>query len=358
MQRRPRLIIGIQPSKQQNRIGMRGKSIGLGLSTSMPVRDLAGWCKKGERLGFDSIWISEDPYFRDCLPLMAVAALNTQKVPIATSIVNLYTKHPVYMAMAAATVDEISEGRLILGVGRGVKSLIEGQLKIGYGSPLNYAREYLVCLRRLLAGETVTFEGKTIKMTGASLHFTPLRSHIPTLLAAMGPKTLELAGRYADGAILNSCTSVRHAREASELIRSSRRGRKNPELVCALWTSIDDDKGKAYGSVRTLVGFLLSIPTFGELFLEKSHLDADLGRLRREFRWQEGVGDPMWHLARADPDRIRALVDDDVVDALTVCGSVEDCRKRIRAYHEAGVTTAMVNPMTPETYSKMSQLVS
>src|SRR5207244_10473469 len=159
--------------------------------------------------------------------------------------------------------------------------------------------------------------------------------------------------------ILNSCTSVRHAEGASRLIRSSWRGRKkDPELVCALWTSIDDDKEKAYDGVRTLVGFLLSIPTFGELYLEESHLDADLVQLRREFQWQEDVGDPMWHLAKADPDRVKALVDDEVVDALTVCGSVEDCRRRIRSYHEVGVTTAIVNPMTPETYSKMSRLIS
>jgi 5,10-methylenetetrahydromethanopterin reductase len=337
---------------------MTKRSIGLGLTTATPVQDLANWCKKGERFGFDSIWISEDPYFRDCIPLMAVAALNTRKVPIATSIVNLYTKHPVYMAMAAATIDEISGGRLILGVGRGVKSLIEGELKIPYGSPLTYAREYLVCLRKLLAGETVTFQGKMVKMTRASLHFAPPRRRIPILLAAMGPKMLELAAKHGDGAILNSCTSVRHAKEASRIIHSSNRDRKNPELVCALWTSINDDKEKAYDSVRTLVGFLLSIPTFGELYLEKSHLDADLARLRREFRWQEDVGDPMWHLAKADPDRIKKLVDDEVVDALTVCGSVEDCRERISAYHEVGVTTAMVNPMTPETFSKLSRLVS
>lgn len=320
----------------------------------MTVQDLARWCRRGENYGFDSIWISEDPYNRDCLPLMAVAALNTRKVPVATSIVNLYTKHPVYMAMAAATIDEISGGRLVLGVGRGVKSLIEGELKISYGSPLQYAREYLTCLRGLLAGETVSYEGKMVRMKGASLHFKPPRRHIPTLLAAMGPKGLDLAAEVADGTILNSCTSVRHAKVASEIIRSRAR---SAEVVCALWTSVDEDIDRAYDSVRTLVGFLLSIPSFGELFLEKSRLHSDLDGLRREFQWQKEVGDPMWHLAKANPRRVKAVVSDEVVDALTVCGSVEDCRRRIRAYHDAGVTTAMVNPMTDATFSKLRQLV-
>jgi len=334
-------------------------SIGLGLNTTMTAQALAKWSKKGERYGFDSISLSEDPYFRDCVPLMTVLALNTSKARIATSIVNIYTKHPVYMAMAAATIDEISGGRLVLGIGRGVRSLIEGELKIEYGSPLKYAEEYLLCLRRLLAGEEVSFQGKMLNMTGARLHFAPLRKHIPTLLAAMGPKTLGLASRCADGAILNSCTSVRHAGESSQVLRSNWRGRGKPELVCALWTSISNDKQKALDSVRTSVGFLLSIPTFGELFLKQSRLPTDcLEALRKEFHWEEGVGDPMWHLAKGDPLRVKEFVDDRIVDALTVVGTSEECRKRIADYHEAGVTTAMVNPMTPETFSKLPDLLS
>jgi 5,10-methylenetetrahydromethanopterin reductase len=338
---------------------MAKRSIGLGLNTAMTAQDLANWCKKGERYGFDSIWLSEDPYFRDCIPLMAIAAISTRHIRIATSIVNVYTKHPVYMAMAAATIDEISGGRLVLGLGRGVRSLIEGELKIEYGSPLTYVKEYLLCLRRLLAGEEVTFQGKMVKMTGARLHFAPLRKRIPTLLAAMGPKTLRLASRYADGAILNSCTSVRHAKDSSGVLRSHWRGSGEPEMGCALWTSISDDKDKALNRLRISVGFLLSIPTFGELLLKKSHLPTDfLGALRKEFHWEEKVGDPMWHLSKGDPTRVKELVDDRIVDALTVAGTVEECRNRIRDYHEAGVTTAIVVPMTPETFSKLPDLLS
>ena len=248
---------------------------------------------------------------------------------------------------------------MVLGLGRGVRSLIEGELKIGYGSPLTYAEEYLACLRGLLAGESVTFDGKMIKMENAQIHFPLPRRRIPMLLAAMGPKTLRVAAKCADGAILNSCTSVRQARESSRVLHSSWRGHGKPELVCALWTVVSDDGQKAYDSVRTSVGFLLSIPTFGELFLKSSGLPSGfLDDLRREFHWEKGGGDPTGHLGKANPARVKELVDDSVVDALTVCGTVEDCRKRIRAYHEAGVTTAMVNPMTPGTYRKISGLVS
>ena len=66
----------------------------------------------------------------------------------------------------------------------------------------------------------------------------------------------------------------------------------------------------------------------------------------------------MWHLAKGDPARVKELVDDRIVDALTVAGTSDECRKRIADYHESGVTTAMVNPMTPETFSKLPDLLS
>ena len=272
-----------------------GKLLGLGLNTGMSVMELAKWSRRGERSGFDSIWLSEYPDYRDALPLMSIVALNTNRVKIATGIVNVYTKHPVYMAMAASTLDEISHGRLILGVGRGVKSLIEGELGINYGSPTDYVREYLTCLRRLLSGEAVTFRGRMVSMTNARLHYDPLRADIPILLAAMGPKTIRLARKYGNGMIMNSCSSVRLARFARRTIGRSLQGGGEPEVACSLWVSINEDMDKAYDSVRTSVGFLLSIPTFGELFLGKSGLPEDsLGDLRKPSagtrRWEIRCG--------------------------------------------------------------------
>jgi len=329
------------------------KSIGLGLHTGMGARELIGWCKKGERAGFDSVWISEDPYFRDAFSLIGLAASATKKVSVATGIVNVYTRSPVYMAMAAATVDEVSRGRLILGVGRGVKSLIEDEMHIPYGSHIEHMEEYIQCTKKLLAGERVTYDGNEVKLTNAKLRFPPVRRKIPILLAAMGPKMIRLAFTQADGAILNSCTSVRHARYAAGILRSIRTGGTKKQLVCSLWASIDEDVQRAYESVRRSVGFLLSIPTFGEVFLRRSGLPLDLlPELREAFRWEEKVGDPMWHLEHADAKRVKELVDDEIVDTLTVCGDAEVCRKRMREYYDAGVDTVVMNPMTQKTFAK------
>jgi 5,10-methylenetetrahydromethanopterin reductase len=333
-------------------------SFGLGLHTGSTVVEIVKWARKAESFGYDLVSISEDPYYRDSLPVTSAVMSATKRIRVATGIINMYTKSPVYAAMAAATLDEIGDGRLILGLGRGVKSLIEGELHIRYGSPLEYTREYITCVKRLLAMERVTFKGKELELTNAQLHFKPIRSDIPILVAAMGPKSISVASRYADGLMLNSCTSTKHTRWARQVLDAHWRKRARPILTGSLWTSVDEDIDVAYDSVRTLVGFLLSIPNFGETFLRFSGLPSDfLPDLRRIFRWDEDVGDPMWHLGNPRRGSIKKIVPDNVVDALAVCGPVEECRKRFREYFDSGLTTVIVSPMTPKTFGCLRELV-
>jgi 5,10-methylenetetrahydromethanopterin reductase len=334
-------------------------SYGLGVHTGAKVSEIMKSVRGAEKMGFDLVSISEDPYHRDCLPIIALALSATKTIKVATGIINLYTKSPVYAAMAAGTLDEIGGGRLILGLGRGVKSLIEDELHIPYGSPLRYTREYLVCLRKLLEGKRVTYDGKQVKLTDAQLHFEPIRKHIPTLIAAMGEKTVALAAKYADGVMLNSCTSVKHARLARRVLDANWVRKTKPILTNSLWTSVDEDLDRAYDSVRTLVGFLLSIPTFGESFLVNSGLGSEsLPELRRAFRWDAEKGDPMRHLANAGGSSLKGMVSDEILEALTVCGPVEKCRRRFSQYFEAGVTTAIISPMTRKTSDSLELLIS
>jgi Coenzyme F420-dependent N5,N10-methylene tetrahydromethanopterin reductase and related flavin-dependent oxidoreductases len=147
------------------------KNFGLGLTTAMEANQIIDLAKRAEQLGFDSLWISEDPYDRHSLALTSIITYITQKIKIATGILNVYTMNPVYMAMAVATLAEIGKERIVLGIGRGVRSLIEGDLHIPYGSPITYAKEYLITLKRLLAGKRVSYIGKEIKLSNSKLHF-------------------------------------------------------------------------------------------------------------------------------------------------------------------------------------------
>ncbi len=274
-------------------------SFGLALHNGMEPSQITGLSKKAEKDGFDSIWISEDPYLRDIIPLATLMSSSTSNAGIGTGILNIYTRNPVYLAMAASTLDEISLGRLTLGVGRGVRSLVQNELHIRYGSYYDYSEDYLICLRKLLAGEETTYQGKEISITGARLRVFPAKHRIPILLAAIGPKMLELAGSLADGAILNSCSSVKHAKLASDLLEVGRqkdlqkysqsdqtKGKKS-KLAASLMVCIDDDPDKAYQSAKTSVGFILSIPGFGETYSKINNLSNSLIE-ESSYRFQVG----------------------------------------------------------------------
>lgn len=332
----------------------------------MQAREIISQSKRAEKNGFDSLWISEDPYLRDAVPLATLMAISTKKAIVGTGILNIYTKHPVYLAMAAATLNEISSGRLCLGIGRGVRSLIGGELHIRYGSYFEYTKEYLVCLRKLLSGEEVTYAGKEIKITKAKLHTTD-GHRFPILLGAIGPKMLELAGCTVDGVLLNSCTSINHVKLASSAIEVGRKkassypdsqNRENPLMAASLLLSIDDDKEKAYRNAKISVAFILSIPSFGESYSKINNLPTRLVEgLRVAFRWDNPIGDPTWHLENADLGLVEELVDDGVVDLLAVCGSIEDCRNRVNQYFRAGITTAVLNPVNQTSLRKAHLLL-
>ncbi len=323
--------------------------VGLGLQTGLPARELISHALKAEDKGFNSVWVSEDPFFRDALPILGSIAYNTNKIRLASCIVNVYTKNPVYMAMFALTMSELSENRFVLGIGRGLRSVIEGQLGIEYHKPLEYVREYLAALKSLLRGES-SFSGRYFKLRDARFFFKPPDgAHPRILLAAMGPRMLKLAGELADGAILNSCTSTKYAEWAVGVVRESAKnaGKEDDvEVACSIWTCVSDDVDNALKTLKLPVGFLTSIPGFGELLLQHGGLSINiLEELRSAYRWSEPHNDPFWHLENADKDKVMELIDDKMVDALTVCGDAEYCARRVREYMRAGITTPILFPI-------------
>jgi len=319
--------------------------IGLGLQTSLTALDIIRYSIMAEKHGVDSVWISEDPFFRDALPIIGAIAYNTRKIKIGTCIVNAYTKHPVYMSMFALTANELAGGRFTLGIGRGLRSVIEGQMGIPYGKPLEYMSEYLTALRLLIAGRE-EFHGKYLRFNEARFFF-PIH-HVPRIvLAAMGPNMLSLSTRLADGVILNSCSSVSYVRWVSQFVREKVRSRDSEFTIAAsIWTCITDDRAKVIDRLKLFVGFIVSIPRFGEIIMRYSSInESDLRDLRFAYKWDVSRNDPFWHLENADVKMVSEILDDKIVDELMVCGDVDYCVKRVEDYINAGVILPILFPM-------------
>jgi len=182
--------------------------LGTGYWSSGPPGGIEQSIELAERLGFDSMWAAE-AYGSDCLTPLAWWGAKTERIKLGTSIAQISARTPAALAMAAMTLDHLSGGRVILGIGASGPQVVEGWYGQPYNRPLERTREYVAILRRIFAREEpVTFEGKHFQLPhkggmglGKPLKSTlhPLRTDIPVYLAAEGPKNVALAAEIADG---------------------------------------------------------------------------------------------------------------------------------------------------------------
>ncbi|HLE24125.1 MAG TPA: LLM class flavin-dependent oxidoreductase [Thermodesulfobacteriota bacterium] len=160
--------------------------------------ELIEFARLVEELGYDSIW-AEETWGRDAFSLLTLLALNTKKVKLGTGVVSVFSRTPALIAQTIATLDEISEGRMILGLGTSGPIVIKDWHGLEFEKPLQRTREYVEIIRMILSGERVDYDGGIFKLKNFRLQFTPIRKNIPIYIASLGPKNIQLTGELADG---------------------------------------------------------------------------------------------------------------------------------------------------------------
>ena len=149
------------------------------LLPSRPARALAALAARAEELGYDDLWLADERFFRDVYACLATCALATRRIRLATGVTDPYSRHPALTAMALATLDELSGGRAVLGIGAGVSGFRE--LGVDASRSAVAIREAVELIRRLLAGDTVTAKGEVIAFHegGPDLRRIPARGGLP-----------------------------------------------------------------------------------------------------------------------------------------------------------------------------------
>ena len=183
------------------RLGLNVGYWGLGMTAVRPARDGAG----GRVGGFDSVWAAE-AYGSDAATVLAWLAAQTERIKIGSAIFQMPARSPAMTAMTAATLDQLSDGRMLLGIGTSGPQVAEGWHGQRFGKQLQRTREYVEIVRKALARERLEFDGETYKLPlpdgpGKALKLTiaPVQERIPIYIAAIGPKNTQLAGEIADG---------------------------------------------------------------------------------------------------------------------------------------------------------------
>jgi 5,10-methylenetetrahydromethanopterin reductase len=317
-------------------------TFGIGLLPFYPADQFVRLVKLAEDYGFDTVWVPDERFFRECYSCLTLCALNTRRVRMGPCVTDPYTRHPALTAMAMGTVDEISGGRAVLGIGAGASGL--EALGIQRVKPAVALREAVQLIRALWGGEEVTVEGEVIRFKHGRLNFQA-RPDIPIYLAGRGPKILELAGEMGDGVIIGALASPSTLGYAMGHVRKGleRSGRSADDLDVVLWlhTAVDDDGARARDAVRRIVvGVLVSsLPVLGDLGVQ---LPEDLRLCVQRVTY--GVQSPeMIEAAR--------LVPDDVLDHFTMAGDGAFCRQKVTQLAEKGVKHIAALPWLTQGYA-------
>src|SRR6202165_2781867 len=160
--------------------------------------------KAAERLGVESVWLTQLPYARDAALVLAAYANATQRIGFGTGVLPIYTRHPTAMVQMAASLDELSGGRFTLGMGISHKVTVESMWGLHLDSPVDAMREYLDIVRTSLRDGGCAIDGKHFSAHWA--YSGPRRAEMPVMISALNPRMLELAGEQADGVVLWMCS--------------------------------------------------------------------------------------------------------------------------------------------------------
>jgi 5,10-methylenetetrahydromethanopterin reductase len=311
--------------------------LALGVTNCRPAADVLSSIQDAEAVGAEAVFVAEDINCRDAFQLCALAAARTDRIRLATGVVNPYTRNPTSLAMAIATLDEVSRGRAILGMGTSSPSLVQEQMGIAHGKPVAVMREATQIIRALLAGGAVTYAGSHFVYQAAHLEVAVSR-RIPIFFAAMGPLMLRLVGQIADGVLLNVGASVEYVRWAVAEIHAGAQaaGRVPSDLTIAAWHSVyvtDDEESGLERARRWLAG-VLSIPRQGEILLQHAGGDpAILPKIRELVSAYPHTGD------RAAAGE---LIPDELARRMTLIGDPTVIRRRLEEYREAGVDLPVI----------------
>jgi 5,10-methylenetetrahydromethanopterin reductase len=293
------------------------------ISISSDGRDpITGFREKvatAESGGAAANWIANHLFQRDPITLAAMSLTQTERMRVTLMAISPLTIHPVQAVMAAATLDEFFPGRVSLCLGIGAPADLKS-VGIGAEKALWIMREALELARALLAGQTVTSSGEFFHSYGR--RFAVNKCSVPLILAASGPKMLELAGAAADGVLLSAGTSVEFVKWSIERVHRGAKGRP-VRIHGVVYAAVDQDEKLAHDRLRRVLAILLRgshhVPN---LELTGSALDQSV--------LNEAVTSEDWV-------RAEGLITDEIVRRHAASGRPEQVRDRLAAYRMAGL---------------------
>jgi len=295
--------------------------------------EIVSLLKLAEDLGYESGWVAEG-HGGDQFAVLAAVAAQTTTLKLGTAISSVFVRTAPTIAMAAATLDDLSDGRFILGLGSSHKVQVEPEHGVVYGKPITRTRETVAFVRQLMAEGAAAIDGETIKIENFDLWFVREGRQVPIYLAGLFPKMVEATGEIADGIILTRSTLETAAQIRAQLdAGAAQAGRPagSAEITSLLPTSVSDDRAAAFDRMRPGLAFYVGFfPRYRRLIAEHGFQDETR---RIDEAWQ-----------RDDRAAAAGLVTDAMIDATGIAGTPAECREKIAAYRDSGIALPILSP--------------
>ncbi len=337
--------------------------LGLQLGYDDPVAAVA-LAEEAERLGFHSVWTSE-AYGTDAVTPMAWVAARTKRILVGSAIMQMPARSPAAVASTVATLDLLSDGRVLLGLGTSGPQVAEGWHGQAFGKPLGRTREYVAIVREILRREgpfehhgehyDIPYSGSDATGLGKPLNLIvhPLRAEIPIYLAAIGPRNVALAAEIADGWLPIFFSPDRFAEVHAPQLEvgfAVRGGRPDGwDLAPLVPVVVADDATAARDFLKPLLALYIGgMGARGQNFYT---------RLAQRYGYEETADRIQEHyLAGRKSDAI-ATVPDALVDEVALVGDRARIAHRLDAWHECGATTLILQARQPKALRLLAELV-
>ena len=297
--------------------------------------DLIAVAQAADRLGYKSFWTGES-WGRDAFTVLTMLACHTERIGLGTGIVTVYSRTPGLVAQSIASLDRISNGRAVLGLGSSGRIVIEDWHGVKFDHPVGRTAEYIDIIRLALSGERVNYEGRFYSLKRFRMGVLPVQERVPIYVASLGKRNLELTGREADGWL-----PIWTHREKLPVIKEPlaqaavSAGRQVADVTTApqILSCASDDEATvsdALAQARSHMAFYIGGmgQYYYDLFRRYGYQD-ECDQLRAA--WSEG-----------DRARAATCITDEMVDSITAIGTPEDCRGKMSRFRSNGVDMPIV----------------
>ncbi len=301
------------------------------LLTMGEVLSFAKRADKNKRI--HSLWIPES-WGREAFASLGAISQATRSVKLGTAIINIYSRTPATIAMAASTLDMLSQNRTIIGLGASTPAIVEDFHGLGFAKPVARMREYIECIRAMLKGDKVNYNGKYVKAKDFKLLYKPQRERIPIFVACVNPNMISLASDMADGMLLY-LRPIQELKETVMRVKLATRDNKSFEIACIFICAVSTrEPEKARARAAKTLAFYVSVGKYYRNFLSDNGFRKETEQIATEYR-QNGL------------EAASRIVPQTMLDSLTICGTADDCVRSLSRFISTGITLPIiqVNPV-------------